>query len=401
MYDLGKTIHTVSTADLRAINRTSVLELVRAMGPISRTEIARRLSMSLPTVMRVVEDLVNEKMLRPASIKQPINGRRRDLVESNGSEHLGVVIDLGGTKIFGAVADLTGAIRSELHFEHGQSTTEESFRVLCQSIETLVKEAQQTGLPITGITIGVPGITDTVTGRVTNAPGLDWYDFPLKARLNDLFPYPVLLENDVNLAALGEFWFGTEPGEENVVLMAVGTGIGAGIVLHGSILHGTHYLAGEVGYLIPEPGQMHQKYPGFGAFEQAASGTGIAARGRLALQGTRSEGELAHLTGEDVFNAARAGEPWAKQIAAETSEYLAQAISNIALIIDPDVILLGGGVSRSADLLLEPIRELVNNVVPAPPKIAISRLGYRGAVLGGVALMVRSTSRYVSVFRYE
>jgi glucokinase len=399
MYDHKKMIATLSIADLKAINRTSTLELIRTAGPISRTEIASQLQVSLPTVMRNVDELIAVKLVRSANRKQWTGGRRRDLVEFNGSEHLVIGVDLGGTKFYGALADLTGKLLFETNFEHGQSTAEESFEVLCQSIQQQVQLASQTGLDLLGIAVGVPGITHSTSGMVTHAPSLGWTNFPLKQRLGEFFQQPIVVENDVNLAVLGEFCFGTEPGEENIVLIAIGTGIGAGVVINGVVYTGAHDMAGEVGYLLPDPNGLYQTYPGFGAFEQLASGPGIANRARKLLQSEWPEQQLAAITAEDVFSAARGNQPWARKVIDETIDYLAQAISAICLIVDPHIILLGGGVSMSADLLIEPVRALLSNVVPVPPRLASSRLGYRATVLGGVARIMRQASGYCTLLK--
>lgn len=400
MYDYDKAILAVSASDIRAINRTSILELIRCHGPISRTEVAQRLRLSLPTVMRIVDELIHENLVRSANRKQWSGGRKRDLVEFNGSEHLVIALDMGGTKFFGAVATISGEILFENYFQHGQTEAEASYLALCEALEQLIQQARSTGYPILGLAIGVPGMIDPQTGVVSLAPSVNWQDFPLKQRLGEKFSFPITIENDVNLAVLGEFWFGTEPGEENVVLMAIGTGIGAGIVINGMLYTGAHQIAGEVGYLLPTPKDLDRSFPDFGAFEQIASGPGIAARAQAVLSSQEDAHQRTSITAEEVFQAARNGEQWAIQILDETVDVLAQAIASITLIVDPHVILLGGGVSRSADLLLEPILARLRGSIPITPRLAASRLGYRAAVLGGVARILRSSASYSAVQRF-
>lgn len=387
----------LSIAELHAINRMAVLELIRHEEPISRTEIARVLDISVPTAMRIVDGLVAEGLVRPANVKEWSGGRKRELYRYNGEAHLVIGVDLGGTKIYGAVANLRGEILYEAHNPNHQSQSEESLEVLCNLITDLEGYAHKTGLPILGIGVGVPGITDALTGLVINAPSLDWDHFPLKERLSKRFAYPLVIENDVNLAALGEYWFGVTTRFANLVLIAIGTGIGAGIILSGTVLPGAHQTAGEVGYLLPDLASLRQKYPGFGAFEQRASGTGIAARARCLLKGQWDAEHLAALTTEDIFTFARLREPWALQVLDETIDYLAQSIAAIALIVDPEVIILGGGVSRSADLLIEPILARLDGVIPVRPKIIASQLGYHAGILGSVARLLRATSSYYHV----
>ena len=401
-----RTINTITSSEMRAINRAAILEWIRCNSPISRSEIGERLQVSLPTVMRIVDDLISEDLVRPTGASQRSGGRKRALVEFNGKAHLVIGVDLGGTKLYGAVADLTGTILHELHIIHHQSQSEESYTALCALLDDLLRFAQGTGLPVRGMGIGVPGVTNPQTGSVELAPSLEWSGFPLRERLTTRYQLPIVVENDVNLAAIGELWFGPDGDTHNLVLIAVGTGIGAGIVIDGMVYPGSHSMAGEVGYMPLERSALGRAYPGFGAFELLASGTGIAARAKerlrqASVQPPLSPAEIEALTTEEVFAAARRGEDWALPLLAETVDYLAQAIASIQLLIDPDIILLGGGVSRSADLLIEPILARLRGVIPILPRLEASRLGYRAAVLGAVVQLLRVTSNYYSLNKYS
>jgi len=396
-----RSIQTITAADMKGINRSAILELIRRSGPISRSAIAEQLQVSLPTVMRCVDELRIEGLVRPTGQKQWSGGRKRALVEFNASEHLVIGIDLGGTKLYGAVADLAGNILYEATVQHHQTQGEDSLALLVSLINDLLGDANQRHCHVLGIGIGVPGVVYPETGHVGLAPSLDWYDFPLKARLAEHFTLPIELENDVNLAALGELWFGSCANSSNLVLIAIGTGIGAGIVINGMVYPGVHQMAGEIGYFLPDCSHLGQDYSGFGALEQLASGSGVAERGRKALQGQRSAEGLEELTAEDVFEAARRKEPWAVEVLAETIDYLALAIGAITLTHDPDVILLGGGVARSADLLIEPILARLKGAIPILPRLEASTLGYRAAVLGTIVKLLRVTSNYYLLQKFS
>jgi glucokinase len=395
-------ISTITATEMRAINRSAILELIRSSSPISRSEIGLRLQVSLPTVMRLVDDLIAEDLVRETGAKEWSGGRKRSLVEFNGASHLVIGLDLGGTKLYGAVADLNGTILHESQITHHQTQSEESYTMLCDFVDELLEFARGTGLPVHGIGVGVPGMTDETTGLVQLAPSLDWSGFPLKARLCERYPgLSILVENDVNLAAVGELWFGPETDVENLALITIGTGIGAGIVIDGMVLPGSHHMAGEIGYFLPDRTHLGKPYPGFGALELLASGTGIAARAREVLKSTLSPAELDALTAEDVFTAARKGESWAQPILNDTVDYLAVSIASICQLFDPDLILLGGGVSRSADLLIQPILDRLNGAIPLLPRLEASRLGYRAAVMGTIVQLLRVTSNYYWFHKYS
>jgi predicted NBD/HSP70 family sugar kinase len=160
-------------------------------------------------------------------------------------------------------------------------------------------------------------------------------------------------------------------------------------------------MAGEIGYLLPDRTHLGQNYSGFGALESLASGTGVAERARRILKNRWSAEQLSALTAEDVFNSARLHEPWAEEVLAETVDYLALIIASITLCFDPEIILLGGGVSKSADLLIEPILERLKYSIPIVPKLAPSSLGYRAAVYGSIVKLLRMASSYYWLQKYS
>ena len=302
----------------------------------------------------------------------------------------------GARRCMGRCRILGGSILYEQTLEHHATTGEDSYRHLVDLIEDLVCYARDNNWRIRGIGIGAPGIT-LPDGTVTWAPGLNWWDFPLKARLVDDFQLPIVVENDVNLAVLGEHWFGLDNPVQNMVLIAIGTGIGTGIIIDGSLYRGTHMASGEVGYFLPGREHLGKRYDGFGALESIASGTGIAERARQQLAGKRSPQELQELTAETVFEATRRGEAWAQTVTAETIDYLAIAIAGISVILDPEIIVVGGGVANAADVLIEPLLKRIEGAIPIAPQLVVSRLGYKAAVIGTIASVLYKTVDYYQV----
>jgi glucokinase len=340
--------------------------------------------------MRIIDGLIEENLVCPNGHKEWSGGRHRTMLEFNGSAYLCIGLDLGGTKLYGGVTDLSGNIMHEEHIAHHQMQADESLQVLYEFIDKLLEYVNGTGLPLLGIGLGVPGSINQTTGNVKLAPSLGWFDFPLKTRLEERYHHPLLIENDVNLAAIGELW--AQPNNvENLVLITIGTGIGAGVVLNRILYRGSHQMAGEVGYILPDRNLLGRTFSGFGAFEQLASGDGIAMRARELLKGKWPEESLDRLTAEEVFDAARKGEDWGCKVLSETVDYLAQAIAFVNQLLDPDVIILGGGVSREADLLIQPILDRLKGSIPFLPKIEASQLGYQAAVTGSIMQFMRIT----------
>jgi len=392
-------LQPINATHMRQMNRSIILELVRQNGPISRSEIGRALKLSLPTIMRLVDELITEGLIRSIGDTQGKSGRPRELLEYNKDGYAVIGVDLGGTKLYGALANIGGEILEEAHRPQHQSTGEKSFKILCNLIETLINSQNRHGIPIMGIAVGAPGVTHTREGVVEWAPSLNWRSFPLKQRLEDVFHLPVLVENDVNLAALGEQWFGAGKGVNNMVLLAIGTGMGSGLIIDGAIYRGHNESAGEVGYMVSSPAALGKTYDGFGAMESIVSGTGITKRARKILNGQLSEEILSSLTASDVFAAARKGEDWARQVVAETVDQLSITIANIASILDPELIVLGGGVSNSGDLLIPAIKERIQGVVQHLPRIEPSTLGTRATVMGAITMTVHTEINYFVVRR--
>lgn len=387
-----------ATASLiRRLNRTAVLDLIRECSPISRSEIARQLNMSMPTVMRVVDKLYQEDLVRWSGDSLPTGGRPGSLLEFNAEGYAVVGVDLGGTKMFGTVANLGGSIQSEIYRPWECNDPQEALEQVCDLISDLLARPRPPQQQVRGIGVGAPGVTFFESGVVAWAPSLGWRDLPLRDILTERFGLPVVVENDVNLAALGEYSFGAARGASSAVCIAVGTGIGAGIVIERKIYRGFTQSAGEVGYLPPDVSYLGRHYAGFGALESIASGSGVERRARQLLQELNLPLPEQGPSAEEVFKAARLGQNWAVRVVDETVDYLAFTVAVISAVLDPEIVVLGGGVARSADMLIEPILRKLEGVIPSLPRLVASRLGYRATVLGAIMLVLDSTTDYVAV----
>jgi glucokinase-like ROK family protein len=385
---------TINATQMRMINRSAVLELIRQSGPIARSEIGRQLGLSLPTVMRIVDDLMQEDIISYTGVTEWSSGRRRQLLAYNKQSSLVVGVDLGGTKLYGTLANVGGEILDEKYKAWAGISAEEKYIALVELLRQLLESSEAARTPVRGIAIGVPGLTYCQSGVVRWAPALDWRDVPLKEKLENIFHLPVFVDNDVNLAVLGEHRFGVGQGTQNLVLIAIGTGMGAGLIIDGALARGGHEASGEAGYLLPGREALGKHYGAFGPMESIISGTGIAERAHRKVADLFPERASQPITAREVFEAARRREAWALEVVEETIEYLTMAIANICDILDPEMVILGGGVSSSADLLINPILQRLEGLVHCIPRIEASNLGYRASVMGAIALTVLATSGY-------
>jgi glucokinase len=389
---------TITASDMREINRSAILEIIRRESPISRTAIAEHLDVSLPTVMRIVDELVEEGFVRPQGSTEWSGGRRRPLLEFN-AESFVIGIDMGGTKMYGAISDLGGNILDEVDITRQATSGEENYTLLTELIDTLLTNPKLENRRVRGIGVGAPGITRHEEGIVKWAYSLNWRDFPLKARLTKRYKLPITVDNDVNLAAMGELWFGAGQDTQNMILITIGSGIGAGIIIDGALYRGWSESSGEIGNFIPGREFLVKNYQDFGALETVASGIGIVER---ACANQRSEGEASgeiSLTVDDVFNAASQGQAWAVSVIDEAVDYLAIAIANLTVSFDPELIVLGGSISPFADMLVGPILRRIKGVIPTLPKLVVSNLGLRAGVMGAITNVLHNTSNFYVVHK--
>jgi glucokinase len=388
---------TIAQAEMRNINRSAVMEYLRLAKTASRTEIAHQLHISLPSVARIVEQLIDSGLVRSTGQKEQSRGRGRDLLELNVEENLVIGIDLGGSHVSGALVNLGGEILHEYRDSTIGGSGEENYQKLAKFLKTIIKKAKKETSRILGVAIGVPGILDSRSGIVKLAPGLAWNDFPLLQKLQQITDLPVILENDVNLAVLGEHWFGAGQGVRDLVMVAIGTGIGAGIILDGKLHRGYSEASGEVGYILPGIQFLDHQYPGFGALESVASGRGIVEQAAKTWSSFHGAQKPPEMEAEDIFQAAREGQAWAVQVVDETVNYLSLALANMIVCLDPELVILGGGIAGSGSMLIEPIRNRLTGVIPRLPRIEGSRLGDQAAVLGAVVRVFQNYTEYAVV----
>lgn len=375
---------------IKAINESAVLKLVRDLGPVSRSEIAARTGLAQPTVSSMLDSLAAQGVIQPVGLGASTGGRKPLLFEFNPDAALIVGVDVGGTKMIGSLTNLAGKVLSTTQISRDTGPPE-PYERLAQLIDSLIKEAPQHAT-IRGIGLGVAGVTHLAEGVVSLAPGLGWTNFPLGAKLEERFRLPVFLDNDVNAILLGERWFGAARDVATALCVAVGTGIGAAILLDGQVYRGANEAAGEVGYFATDQKALDQPpvtERGFGWLEALAGGTGIARRGSEALGRPIEAPDLMRLAAE--------GHKEAQAVVTETARHLGIALANMSCLLNPELIILTGGVMRSGHVLLTAIREIVAQIAPYPPRIVLSELKEQAGVLGAVALVLEAARRSIHV----
>ncbi len=302
-------------------------------------------------------------------------------------------VDLGGTKmLIGVVDEEQGT-----HYESRESSMGFSEMEMVDELARELKEAREARPEALAAGLGIPATIDRERGVAINAVNLEITDVPLRDIMNERLGIPVFIDNDANCAALAEFLYGAGKGARDLVMLTLGTGIGGGLVLGGEIYRGSSGAGAELGHMvIDENGPPCQgSCPNHGCLETFASGTalareGTAAAGRepgSALGQALAKGE--GVSGRTVTEAAIAGDAVAQEVMSAAGRHLGVGLASFANIFDPDVILIGGGVSAAGDLLLEPAREeLRSRALPPMNKtpVRLAELGPDAGMIGAAAM---------------
>lgn len=378
----------VISREMRDINRTCILEYMRLRGKVSRTAIAEDLGLSLSSVVRITNELMEERFIRLQGEYESSGGRRRPLIELDAQLNVVISIVVGGQKAMAALCSITGQILESHVLKNHQRKGEDCVELIRALAEDMYSHAR--GEIVRGISVSVPGVV--LNGnKVMAAPTVGLDNVCLADRLSAYFDCPILVENDVNLEALGESWFGGEQEALNLVYIHIGTSLGMGIVQDRSIFRGAHHGAGELGYLIFSEEELRYEYPQYGALETRLSGYGLQCS---AMQYAK-DGET--ITPQKLFELAAEQVPWAVGLIEDFKNRLTMVLVAISTLLDPEVIVLGGGVMESAKAFLPQIRQMLKGKTPNPIRIVCSELGREAGVLGGCASVLHHTMNYSQI----
>ena len=391
----------VDSRAMREVNRSIVLDIIRRGGRVSRTDLARRSALTKPTVSAIVEDLLARGIVQEVGYGKTVasGGRRARLLEFNDASaaYLGICLGVRVTSV--GLADARGEIRvrREVPTLHGDP------EATVASAAALVAEVcEEAGFPrdrLQAVGVTIPGMVDAATGRVAMAPNLDWAEVPIRDMLTAALGVPVVVSNATSAGAIAESRAGVAKGVRSFVWAYVGTGVGAGIVLDGHVFSGTQGFSGEIGHCAVVDGGLECACGMRGCLETLVSGRAIvrAAQAALAAGEATSLVALTDLDAAAVATAARAGDSVALRIFAEVGQHLGVGISYLVNILDPQMVVLGGGLMGAADLLLEGTRASMarHSLKGGRIPVVVSALGDDAGLIGSVfAAMDQSVRSY-------
>jgi predicted NBD/HSP70 family sugar kinase len=389
---------TGSLESLRARNRLRVVDALRSRGSVSRADIARLTGLSRTTVSSLITDLqatglVVEREVAGAPAGAQ-GGRPPTLLALDSSAGAIVGIDFGHRHVRVAVGDLSSTVLAETAAELDiDDAAAEGLDTAAELVGRLLDEAGVDADHVVAAGVGLPGPIDRDSGRV-NSPKIlpGWRDLDPAEEIRSRLDVPVHLENDANVGALGESAFGAGAGADVLVYVRLSDGIGAGLVLGGSLFRGARGIAGELGHVLVDPDGPICRCGNRGCLETAVAGSALVELLR------RSHGPL---TLPHMIRLANEGDAGARRVIADAGRVVGRALADVCNVLNPDRIVVGGELGEAGDLLLDPLREAVGRfAIPAAAEdveIVPGVLGARAEVLGALALAVHESDEPLTV----
>lgn len=301
-------------------------------------------------------------------------------------------VDVGGTKVLAGIVDENGAIIKQVR----RDTPKAGGALLTQTIAEAAKELASQ-FPVTAVGVSAAGFVSSDRKRMLATPNIsDWNGVDLDAELTKLIELPVIVENDANAAAWGEAKFGAGRGRNHVMMLTIGTGIGGGIVVNGQLYRGAFGIAGEFGHMRVVPDGHSCGCGAQGCFEQYASGSALVRHAREACDAhpesaknilQRGDGTLQAITGKAITDAAREGDNLAISIFNTMGYWLGSGIASLSVVLDPECVVIGGGVIDAGEILLAPTRESIAKTMPFAgkhpyPDVIAAELGNEAGLVG-------------------
>lgn len=380
---------------LRRTNALTILKLLREAGSCSRADLVRASGMSAPTVTNVVSDLLAANLIKPLGEGESSGGRPPDMIRFKSERGCILGVQISAKVVSFLLTDLSGEDLDTAQVPlDGQKTNPEAIcGLIGDEIRRLFRKHKKAREQLLALVVGVPAITNVEEGIVLSISTLeDWRSVPLRRLLGKHVDCLIIIENDTNLAAVGERYRGAARTEQTFILIDIGANVSAGIVLEGKLHHGAQWSAGEIAYLrLPRVLRKQPALHEFGELESVLTNSGILKSWNEAIAKSRpaSTPTQEQTDAQGVLNLAQTGDPLARKIILHRAGIVADVIVNLSLVLNPGLILLGGKVGSHPTLLSFVTKELENSEF-AVPKIAAASLGELAVLRGAIALALEA-----------
>ncbi|WP_245308182.1 ROK family transcriptional regulator [Halalkalibacter urbisdiaboli] len=386
---------------MKSLNRSLILNTIRQYEQISRADIAKKTKLTPPTVTNIVGELIEVGLVKESEVGESRGGRKPILLTIDPNHSFIIGLDVGGLLVRAVLTDLNANIKTQKTVDLPNELDNESLLMsLTKVIEEIIAEGSVPPDKLLGIGVGMHGIVNHIKGVSVFAPNFKLTDIPIKAHLEHRFQLPTFVENDARALALGEAWFGNGRELDNVICINVGVGIGAGIILNHELFHGQNGIAGEFGHMIVDLNGEKCTCGSYGCLQTIAGGGMLRKRalkeielGRKTKLTEKMGTNLDKVTGALIHQCALEGDELSAQILEETGRYLGIGVTNLINLFNPTRVIIGGGVSKAGDFVIEPLREVVKQRALTPKAretdIVVSKLGEYGTVIGAVTLVLK------------
>ena len=401
--------HTADQELIRKVNTSIVLNVLRLYAPISRAELAAKTKLNRSTISNIINSLLDEGLVLELDTMESKIGRPSIALalKPEAGAVIGVEIGVGFISVI-----LTDFVANILWREWVEfSLTTAQIEIISEA-ETLIDQAisiaEEKNLPLLGIGLGVPGLVNTQQGELLFAPNLGWKNVPLRLMWNQRFRLPLYVENEANLAALGEYYFGVGRDVDNLIYLSSGVGLGGGLIINGKLFKGGYGLAGEIGHIQRDPAGEMCGCGRRGCWETQVGTRAVLQRVKRSIEANTGnslaqyvKGDPNKLTFNQVVDCATQGNQICRSALEDVGRYLGAGIADLANIFNPEIVVIGGAFSYGREILL-PILEgtISNETLPAVRqnlRIEFSENGADACVLGAIAVVLDDILREIAL----
>lgn len=374
-------------------NRDLVLKTIFEHDSISRAEIARLTQLTRATVSDMVASLMDEGLVEEIGYGESLGGKAPILLSLVADSRYLIGLNLAQDKFIGAVVNLRGEIKDTVEIPVDNSDGEQALEYVYQILDQLTQKGWG---PLVGIGVGTPGLVNTQEGIVVNAVNLDWQDLPLAHLLESRYNLPVSVLNDSQATAIGEFVYGANhPSESNLIVITIKHGIGAGILINGSLFQGDGGGAGEIGHVVVQENGALCRCGKYGCLETVASSRALIERA-IELAPEYSNSELAkhpqNINLSAIETACQANDPLAERVISDAAHYLGASLANLISVLNIQTIVLTGDIACFGENWLQAVHEAMSQAaltrMAQDTQLEMGGLEFRACILGASAFML-------------
>lgn len=371
---------------MKSVNKSIILNKIRTSEPISRAQIAKETKLTPPTVSSIVRELIEQDLVKESELGESKGGRKPTMLLVNKDGFYVIGVDAGPKTIECILSNLSGQIKDRVVVSIESPLTNESFLDLLKSgIRKILQNVKERS-KVLGIGMAMHGVVDVARGTSLFAPILQLSNIPIKDELEREFDLVVQVENDARAMTLGESWFGEHGDVSSMMAVNLGSGVGAGVAINGKLYHGSTDLAGEVGHMTIDMNGERCECGNRGCLESFASAPSIVNRANKRMPGKNIT------SSREVYELALENDKECVELLQRTGAIIGIGLTNLIHVLNPELIIIGGGVSKSERFILRPIRETISmrglTKEAKETCVVVSELGDDATILGAVALLL-------------